>query len=100
MSCFKKNGPLQHSNGHGVLGNKVPSTELAHPVELQAALALVNIGLRVVSGGYDKRGGHKETSRRKDTVKVEKKRSHLELGDAREDGGTVSADVTLEIRFE
>ena len=28
------------------------------------------------------------------------KRSHLELGDAREDGGTVSADVTLEIRFE
>ena len=28
------------------------------------------------------------------------KRSHLDLGDAREDGGSVSADVTLEIRFE
>ena len=28
------------------------------------------------------------------------KRSHLELGDVREDGGTVSADVALEIRCE
>ena len=87
-------------HGHGVLGNKVPSTELAHPVELQAALALVNMGLRVVMT-------REEATRKRHVVKILSKwkrkyvkRSHLELGDAREDGGTVSADVTLEIRFE
>ena len=48
-----------------------------------------------------------EATRKRHVVKILSKwkrkyvkRSHLELGDAREDSGTVSADVTLEIRFE